>query len=81
MNVKTSLLIFVIFNVHSTPKESIHFEFQWMRTQNLGHVGPVTGYGGQPIDVPHQIKLSLWKKSERFQSSESKSEGMHFVSQ
>ncbi len=26
--------------IHSTPKESIHFEFHWVSTQNLHHVGP-----------------------------------------
>ncbi len=32
--------------VHSTPKESIHFEFRWVSTQNLHHVGHMRGYGG-----------------------------------
>ncbi len=32
--------------LHSTPKESIHFEFRWVSTQSLHHVGPVRGYGG-----------------------------------
>ena len=47
-----------LFNIHSTPKESTHFEFQHASTQNLGHVGPMASYGGQLIRVPHQTKLS-----------------------
>ncbi len=45
--------------LHSTPKESIHFEFRWVSTQNLHHVGPMRGYGGWLIEVPLQTKLSL----------------------
>ncbi len=39
---------FMIHSVflHSTPKESIHFEFRSVSTQNLHHVGPMRGYGG-----------------------------------
>ena len=48
--------------VHSTPKESMHFEFWWVITQNLHHVGPIRRYGGYLAEVPHQTKLSLWKK-------------------
>ncbi len=51
---------------------SIHFEFQWVSTQNLGHMGPMTGYGGQLVGVPNQSKLSLQTNSKWFQSSEAK---------
>ncbi len=68
-------------DLHPTPKESIHFQFWWVSTQNLHHVGPMRGYGGYLIEVPRQTKLSLWKNSKWFQTSESKFEGMHFISQ
>ncbi len=32
--------------LHSTPKESIHFEFWRVSTQNLLHVEPMRGYEG-----------------------------------
>ncbi len=37
---------FIAPKLHSTPKESIHFEFRWVSTQNLHHVGPIRGHGG-----------------------------------
>ena len=68
--------------IHSTPKESTHFEIQQVGTQNLAHVGPITGYGRQLVGVPIQTKLSLQKKkSKGFQSFEAKFGGMRSVSQ
>ena len=68
-----------VSKLHSTPKESIHFEFQQVGTQNLGHARPMIGYDGQLIGIPIQTKLSLRKNSKWFRVP--KFEGMFFVSQ
>ncbi len=67
--------------LHSTPKQSIQFEFHRVSTQNLGHVGPMGGCGGQLCGVPHQTKPILRKNSKCFQSFEAKLEGMQSISQ
>ncbi len=59
--------IYLPYNVLNTLNSKrkytkVHFEFRRVSTQNLGHVGPTTGYKGQLVGVPHQTKLSLQKK-------------------
>ncbi len=52
--------------LHSTSKESIHFEFQRLSTQNLGHAGPITGSKGQVIGVQHQKKNWVCEKIQSY---------------
>ena len=59
-NMKTGLRkVYIIIIVHSTPNESMQFEFWRVNTQNIGQAGLMTGYGAQLIGVPHQINLSF----------------------
>ncbi len=44
-----------LVQIHSTPKESIHFEFRWVSTQNLHHVGPLIGCPSKLLGV--QLRL------------------------